>query len=132
MIVLLLLPSIMFSQQTETINGVKFKVTIQRLFLKEEKLFAVYRSYLDSKGNFQFGHILEAKRNDSLFIKGKLKLDKSGKIVCTEKYNYGNLFFKDSIQRIYRINKKKKAELKEYKEFYKGLLIKDIIPDKRK
>lgn len=132
MIVLFLLPLVMFSQQTETINGIKFKVTIQRLFLKDEKLFAVYKNYLDTKGNFQFGHILEAKRNDSLFITGKLKIDKDGKIVCTENYNYGNLFLKDSIQRIYRINKKNKTELKEYKEFYQGLLIKDFLPDKRK
>jgi hypothetical protein len=100
-----------------------FTIKKEKFFLKEYNLWALNKSYYDGKNNFLFGYILEAKRNDSLFISGKIKyLPES--IICTTIYHVDDLFGKDSTHTIFSNKKGFKPLLKKYIEFKNGNIIK--------
>lgn len=121
-VVIVFFSSTCLAQKSLLINGHKYKITKNKIFLKDEKLFINSLQYLDKKNDFQFGFTSESKRNDSIFINGNMKI-KGKNIICIERYFF-NYFRWDSIIRTYKQNKKGLITLQRYIEYKNGRITK--------
>ena len=110
-----------FAQKSILINGFKYRITKNKIFLKDEKLMATFVQYLDFKNKFQFGYIIESKRNDSLFIEGNLKY-LGRKIFTTDIYHF-NCSYADSIKRTSFQLKTGNVILKDCKYYKNGKIV---------
>lgn len=105
----------------EIVLGIPFQKTKTKIFQLDNSLWETYYEYKDRDGNFQFGQFIEGKRNDSVFVKG-FRLMEKDTIIMRKKYFYGIVDYDSTETKLVK-NKFNKVELKEYREFKGGKII---------
>jgi hypothetical protein len=111
------------AQKTATLNGISYSVKTQQTLLVENGVMTSVKSHFLPKSGFQFGYIVEGKRNDSILIKGSLRF-RGRKIYTKENYLFNHDMAKDSVMKIFSQGKTGRIYLKELVEYKNGVVTK--------
>jgi len=100
----------------------KFTYTTKKsnLFLKDESYNCKWLSLYASSGEHQAGLLVEARRNDTLFVSGTYKIE-SNKLIAKNYYHHRHRYEPDSSVRTFVQNSKGKLELRSYIKFTDGV-----------
>ena len=111
-------------QDSIRIGKFTYKTKKAKVFLKDESYHCKWFSLYSQSGEHQAGLLVEARRNDTLFISGTYKID-SNKIIAKNYYHYRHRHEPDSSVKTFVQNSKGKLELRAFIEFTGG--VKDVI-----
>jgi hypothetical protein len=102
-----------------------YKTKRTKVFLKDEGYNAVFYSLYTLNGVHQAGVLLEAKRNDSLFISGNYSVG-SNKFITRNYYHIKQWYDPDSSMKVFVQNAKGKLELTSFVEYHDGKVINQL------
>jgi hypothetical protein len=97
-----------------------YKTKKSDVFLKDESYNCKWLSLYASDGEHQAGLLMEARRNDTLFVSGTYKIE-SNKFVTKNYYHYRHRHEPDSSVKTFVQNSNGKLEVRSFIEFSNGI-----------
>jgi hypothetical protein len=101
------------------IGNYTYKIKRTENFLKDESYNCKWLSVLTPDDEPQAGLLVEARRNDTLFVSGIYKID-SNKFIVKNYYHHRHRHEPDSTIKTFVQNRKGKLELRSFIEFTDG------------
>ena len=91
------------------------------VFLKDESYHCKWMSLYSLNGEHQAGLLVEARRNDTLFVSGNYRIE-SNKFITKNYYHHRQSHEPDSAVKVFVQNAKGKLELRSFNEFTDGIV----------
>jgi hypothetical protein len=112
---------LLFGQLNNQIRIGKFTYRLKKeyVFLKDDGLHSTFQSVYTLKGSHQAGFIIEAKKNDSIFIKGNYTIS-GNKLTTREYYHFNQSYRPDSVIKTFTQQSNGTLKLKSYLEYKAG------------
>lgn len=98
-----------------------YKAKKSQLFLKDESYHCNWLSLYSPDGKHQAGLLVEARRNDTLFVSGTYKVE-ANKFITKNYYHHRHSHEPDSSVKVFVQNAKGKLELRSFNEFADGIV----------
>lgn len=108
--------------QGEIIRIGKFTYEIKKskTFLKDESYHCAWFSLYSQRGEHQAGLLVEARRNDTLFVSGTYRIE-SNKFIVNNYYHHRHRHEPDSSIKIFVQTARGKLEVRSFIEFTDGI-----------
>ncbi|QHL87861.1 hypothetical protein GU926_10630 [Nibribacter ruber] len=107
-------------QDSIKIGKFTYKTKKAKVFLKDESYHCNWFSLYSQNGEHQAGLIIEAKRNDTLFVSGTYQIE-SNNFIAKNYYHFRHSHEPDSSVKTFVQNSKGKLELRSFIEFTDGV-----------
>lgn len=111
-------------QDSIRIGKFTYKTKKVKIFLKDESYHCDWFSLYSKSGEHQAGLLMEARRNDTLFVSGTYQIE-TNKFIAKNYYHYRHRHEPDSSVTTFVQNSKGKLELRSIIEFTGG--VKNVI-----
>ena len=117
--------SLIVCQVTPLQDGIRigkfnYKIKKSNVFLKDESYDCKWLSLYTPNGEHQAGLLVEARRNDTLFVSGTYEVE-FNKFIAKNYYQHRHRHEPDSSVKIFVQNTKGKLELRSFIEFTDGV-----------
>ena len=97
-----------------------YKTKRSTVFLKDESYNCKWLSLYSPDGAYQAGLLVEARRNDTIFVSGTYKIE-SDKFITKNYYHYRHPHEPDSSVRVFVQNSKGQLNLRSFIEYTNGV-----------